>query len=75
MEVSSASITAPNARGKEESCTEYHDYEFRKESDELEAVKVLSTDKDEESRHYKQALKCKKPREILQEEEAGEQIL
>ncbi|KAI0562781.1 hypothetical protein FGB62_53g17 [Gracilaria domingensis] len=68
VDASSASIEAANTRSMRESEQSHKEYLLRKEADELEAVKVLFNDEDDESRQYKMGLKRKRLRKLLKEE-------
>ncbi|KAI0562886.1 hypothetical protein FGB62_50g013 [Gracilaria domingensis] len=66
-EPSSASIQAANSRANINKEQSDRHYELRKEADELEAVRVLFNEDDEDSVKYRKALKRKRLRKLLQE--------
>lgn len=68
-EVSSATIAAANARHEESRAHAERDYQLKKDADELEAVRVLFNDDDDDSKMYRNALKRKRLRKLLEEEE------
>lgn len=68
-EVSSATMAAANVRFDREKVDNDREFELKKEADELEAARVLFNDDSEESRRYRQVLKRKRLRKLLQEEE------
>lgn len=68
-EAGSASIEAANTRVEVDCDPADKELTLRKEQNEIEAVRLLFNDEDEESLQYKKALKRKRLRKLLKEEE------